>query len=141
MGVAEAGLASIPVHRRPRFARRIGFRLWWTGGRFFLIVAGLLLAAVASPILAAVLGAALFGAWCRRRYVRGRRYQKRMLKAAFVDLCKQDPGTPREDLLFFLIQTRHPRWDPEMIGQMVRDHPTVDGLLESLVRLERQVLE
>ena len=73
--------------------------------------------------------------------MRSRGYQKRMLKAAFVGLCKQDPGTAREDLLFFLIQTRHPRWDPEMIGQMVRDHPTVDALLESLVRLERQLLE
>ena len=64
-----------------------------------------------------------------------------MLRAAFVDLCKQQPGVAREDLLAFLIQSRHPKWDEQMVAQMVRDHAAVEALLDSLVRLERQVFE
>jgi hypothetical protein len=141
MGVHSAAIASRPPHKRPRYAQGRFFRLLWPVCRYTLVLAGLITAAAVSRPYAAVLLGALLTAWARRRYVRSAIYTKKMLRAAFVDLCKKDPATPREELLAFLIQSRHPRWDPEMIAQMVGDHPTVDGLLDSLVRLERKVIE
>lgn len=141
LGVRSAEITSRPPHRRPRWWHRPAARAGWTALRVGSTLAGFALAAAGHPAVALVLAGLLLGLWARRRWVRGRRFQVAMLRAAFVDLCKQQPGVSREDLLAFLIRARHPKWDPEMVAGMVRDHRSVDALLHALVRLERQVLD
>lgn len=141
MGVHSVALSGLPPHRRPRYAQRAPFRFLWTPARVLLLVSGLALCLSVSVPLALAAALALATATLRRLYVRSDAYRRRMLRDAYVDLCRQEPGVPREDLLRFLVQARHPKWDPEMIGRMIEDYPTVDGLLRALVRLERQVLE
>ncbi len=137
--VGVVALRDLEFHRRPRWAHRPLWRFAAAPARWPLLVAGVGLAAAASPLCAAVLAAFWLAARLRRAWVRSPRHQIRLLKEAYVGLCRSDPGAPREDLLAAVIRSRHPRWDAELIARMIADHPRVEDLFAALVRLERQM--
>ena len=139
LDVGVVALRNLPFHRRPRWAHRPMWRFVAAPSRWPLLIAGLALAAAASPWFAVALALIWIAARARRAWARSPRHQIAILKDAYVSLCKSDPGAPREELLTAVIRSRHPRWDTDLIARMIADHPRVDDLFAALVRLERQM--
>ncbi len=122
---------------RPSLARHAFFDPALDVAKWLLLLAGLLLLARASR--AAFLGASgallLLGGY--RRLIRSGPFQERLLARDVAALGKDRPDLSSEEVLYEIAMRRHPRWGPELIEQMVKDHPTVESFARILVKMER----
>jgi len=122
---------------RPSLARHAVFDPALDLAKWLLLLAGLFLMARSSRV--AFFGAAggLLILAGYRRFIRGARFQERLLARDVAALKKDRPDLSSGEVLYEIAMRRHPRWGPELIEQMVRDYPTVESFSRILVRMER----
>lgn len=133
----SAHLRSLRFFDRPGIARLRHFDRGLDALKWLLLIAGLGLLLRGSPVTGGGVAAILVLLWAYRRVIRGLRFQARLLRREYESLRRARPGVPDERLLYELAWRRHPGWGPELIEQMVRDHPTIESFGVMVVRMER----
>lgn len=135
-GLIEAHLSRLKAWDRPRWA--LGpVRGVLPVVRWIALALGVAVLAGASPVAAAGVATVLAAGWARLRWVRSERYVARQLRTAVADLRRRDPDAREHELLGRAVLERHPEWGPELVEQMVRDHPRTPSLARMIARMER----
>ncbi len=122
---------------RPAWSLRPLARGTFSATRRVLVVVGWISILQASRWAGVVAAVALTVAWSRIRWVRSARSTTRRLRAELDELRRRDPSCEEHELLGRLVLSRHPEWGPELVSQIVQDHPTPEGLARILTRMER----
>ena len=72
-----------------------------------------------------------------RSFIRSVWFQTRLLRRDYEALRRKRPAAPEREILFDLTMSRHPRWGPELVEQMILDYPSVDDLAPIITKMER----
>jgi hypothetical protein len=105
--------------------------------RWILILAGLFLLSTSSAVVASVTAVALSLLVIYTRCIRSVWYQSRLIRRDFERLRLSRPSVPERELLYQMTCSRHPRWGPELVEQMLLDYPTLDELTPIIVKMEK----
>ncbi len=122
---------------RPTLARSRLFDPLLNLARWILILAGLFLLAISSAVVASVTAVALSLLVVYTRLIRSVWYQTRLIRRDFERLRRSRPAVPERELLYQMTCSRHPRWGPELVEQMLLDYPTLDKLTPIIVKMEK----
>jgi hypothetical protein len=122
---------------RPRFSLSAGYRRLFAPAARTVIVAGLALSSLASPVAGAGVGALLLGLLLWTRWVRSTGYMERRLRREMSDLRVRAPELEEQDLLRIVVLARHPGWGEELAQQIVAEQGSVRGVASVLVRMDR----
>lgn len=137
-GFVSIVLGLLLARSRARFARvGAAAATAWLTTRALIVVGGLLvlraspLAALGVAMILAAIGAR--GAWVRSPTSVAQRLA-RSARAHAITV----PNATEEERLCRAVAQRHPRWSPEVIERLVRDHRDPEAIARILIRMERE---
>jgi hypothetical protein len=135
--LVRTGLRERRFFDRPTLARTRFFDPLLDLARWILILGGLYRIATVSFQLGMAIAGILLLMIAYRRFIRSIWFQTRLLRHDYDVLRRKRPGVPEREILFELTVSRHPRWGPELIDQMILDYPSVETLAPIIVRMGR----
>lgn len=136
----EVRWKALAAYDRPRFTHSPAYAVWAGALRKALMAAGLLALYAAHWGAAAAALALLLGGWVTRQIVTGPLGKRREMQREFDRLKRERPQAADVEILYEVVYARHRRWGPELVQQIVQDHPSVEGAARMVARLERELL-
>jgi hypothetical protein len=139
MWLLEARWSALPAYDRPRLTHSAAYPLWAGIVRKLLLAVSLLALAIAHR--AAFVGAVLLllAGWGVRRVRASAGIQRRLMQREFDRLRREKPQAPDTEILFQIILSRHERWGPELVQQIVQENPSVERAARVVARMETQL--